>query len=365
MRIFLIVLAAIWHTSAAAQSRPAPPLDPPELYFLSVGIGEYSDGRQLILEEAETSARLVAETLMAAGARYGILLTSRESEGIGGHAVSRADIFQAVFDLKAQIRRDGAVAPRIVFYVMGHGYGDPNLNMLFVQAGESEIAQRHKSQMGTTHLVQTTLWNFDVLSALINFRTHPSMTYMDDFVPSQIMPNLLEPLSGLKTAARAAELQRKEQAVRARNGFAPEGNPPVPYIALFDNCFSEVDQDLVIDAGMVGRLIRSIMDDTVDEGIVFYAAPPGDTRVPVEIPGGGGQKAGPLALRFIEALSAVGPAGTMRALNDAIAADSAWPAAHRVGRPLVADVASLRVRQGGNVSGSLETRFGTWDNAGN
>ena len=78
---------------AFAQNRPSPPEGPPSLYFLSVGIEEYDVSSGLTdLYGAVTSAELVGDALMDAGAKFGIILTSKNEDGVRGHAVTRGDV---------------------------------------------------------------------------------------------------------------------------------------------------------------------------------------------------------------------------------------------------------------------------------
>ncbi|EBA07905.1 hypothetical protein SSE37_01590 [Sagittula stellata E-37] len=256
------------------------------MYFLSIGIGEYVKGNDDLIElrSAEISAQMVAEELIASGASYGIVLTSRLSEGKSGHVVTREDIINALIDIKKRMRADNAQSPRLLVYIMGHAYGDPQFDILFVQPGDAVVNPRERSQLGVSALVQKTIWNGDILSAAVNYRTHDSMRYMDDFLPSQIMPDLTRPLSGLETAMRAQELMQREEQSREQIGFPPEGNPPVPFVILFDNCYATIEQDIVVDAAFFSGIVRGMWDDIVSDGLVFYAAKPGTLTTDIPIP---------------------------------------------------------------------------------
>ncbi|MEL7115105.1 MAG: hypothetical protein AAGP08_05855 [Pseudomonadota bacterium] len=360
-RILGAALAVLSFCSVAlAQNRPSPKIQPDGLYFLSVGIGEYLQGTgDELLDSAENSAERVAEALMDAGADYGIVLRSRIIDGQLRNAVTRDDILNAIFDLKARIRADGAQAPRIVVYAMGHGYGDPQLNMLFLQPGDVNVPPELRGQMGVSRLVQQTVWNIDLVAAMITFRVHPSMDYMDRFLPTKIMPDLTNPMSGLSVARFAMEMQTAEEQRRRAGAFPPEGNPPVPYILLLDNCFNSIKRDLVVDAGPVASLIQATLDTTINEGLVYYAAPPGEERNPVPLPDAlGGGQVGPLGLRLVSALRDLATPATLSEVEQSLLSVDTV-ASYRVGDPLVADVARTVFFSNRGGDGILDRRFGS------
>lgn len=362
--VLLLLLAG----PVLAQNRPAPPDGPAELYFLSVGIGEYGlDTANADMPQAEASAELVAQALLAVGARHGIVLRSRASEDQFGQIVGRGDIMQALFDLKRRIRADAPVAPRIVVYMMGHGYGDPAVNVMFLAPGDLVLGSEALRQTEITHLVQTSIWNSDVLSALVNFRTHPSMSHFDDFLPSQIMPDLNNPMSGLAVARRAAEMAEIDERLRSEGAYAPDGNPPVPYLLMFDNCFGSIEQDLVFDAGWFGRRLERQFSQIMDEGRVYYAAEPGRLARPIPAPAGVVTEwdLGPVAARFLEVLQTAPRAATLADLDDQMRARRAqatlpdWAPYSHDG-DLLADVAGVAfLPRWPDQTGTLERRYGT------
>ena len=373
MRFFVfqyVILTLILSNVALSQNRPAPPQQASDLYFISVGIGEYTqetqDG-QAHLRSAEISAKLVSRALIRQGARYGIQITSRLTEGSRGYSVTRQDILDAVIDLKDRMRRDRASAPRVIIYIMGHGYGDPDFDLLFLQPGDVAITDGDRSQMGVSHLVQKTVWNGDLLSAAVNFRTHRSMEYMDKFFPSQIMPDLTQPLSGLQTAARAAELQRLSQEAGRTIGFLPGGNPPVPFVVLFDNCFVQIQQNIVVDTSFFGSMIQGMWEEIISDGLVFYAAQPGlpqlDIAVPDWIDGQRGERMGPLGAALIKVLddgnfSTFGEFQSQMTARFALEHDPNWSPYARSNR-LVADVARAQLIPARPGRGELDIRHGS------
>lgn len=374
MRIFsgvLFISQLIFCGAALTQNRPPPPQNASDLYFISVGIGEYQQGTenaQRHLVSAEISAKLVSQALLKSGARYGIQVTSRLSEGQRGYQVTRKDLTTAITDLKRKMRRDGASAPRVVVYIMGHGYGDPKFDLLFVQPGDVDVGDSSRSQLGVSSLVQATLWNGDLLSAAVNFRTHPSMYYLDDFFPSQIMPDLTRPLSGLNTALRAQQLQDLEQRAAREIGFPEEGNPPVPFVVLFDNCFNQIEEDIVVDAQFFGGLIQGLWDQIISDGLVFYAAQPGKSETDLSIPdwiegASPSEEMGPLGAMLIKVLQE-------REFDNFLEFQKAmeagfsepthpdWKPYSRSNR-LVNDVANSQLLPDGAVAGEVDVRYGS------
>lgn len=327
MRLLLLIammgtFSTLFLTDAMAQGRPAPAKGPPSLYFLSVGIEEYdTQSRVGYLYGAENSANLVADHLMDMGASFGLVLTSRNEDGLQGHAVTRGDVERAVYLLKKKIREENLSAPRILIYMMGHGAGDERSALNFMIPGNTRLRMDEFRQTNIFELPYRTIWNMDILSAAIAFRVHPSMSYLDDFFYSQTfpkggMPWNMEP----EQMKRAQELDREIRERRERGLYPSEGNPPVPYVVLFDNCYGEIDHDLGIDVPVSFQiLMEGLYRNLVDEGLAFYAAAPGTnaqtTYVPERVRSTSQRKwgsiAGPLGVRLIDAMRDAGPGATL------------------------------------------------------
>ncbi|MEM9853954.1 MAG: hypothetical protein AAF841_05810 [Pseudomonadota bacterium] len=369
LTIFLLLVPL----ALSAQDRPAPPQGPSELYFLSVGIGEYhpaTPGEDL--RGAENSARLVAEALVDAGARGGILLTSNLDGGETERMVTREDMLTALFDLKRMIRRDGARAPRIVFYAMGHGYGAEDMRGIFLMPGNYAPAPRHLTQTGIASLINHALWDVDLLASQVFFRTDESMRHFDDFEPSEMIP---DPDDFLGSMIRIAERQGDLLAIdaqRRRDGaYAYGGNPPVPFIALFDNCGTSIRQDLLIQGGPLIQGLTSLMSDFyaefTNEGRAIYAAPPGQLALDVRVPDrfGGEGRMGPLALRFLDVIAEspkpvtlAGFEAAMRADSDLSGYDAGWAPFLHPGE-IVGDTRDIELLPASSSDKSFEHRFGT------
>lgn len=228
----------------------------------------------------EHSATRVASALMSAGARYGILLTSDKKGAPGRRWVTRDDLAKALLDLKARMRADGAKSPRVIFYMMGHGLGDRVGRQLIMLPGN--LIPLDSSQSFVFKLQKRGIWYLDVVSSLVNFRTDPRMSYMDDVFPSRLMPNPFDWKDLAEAQRYNQELEARQRAAAASPGFKDLTNPPVPFVTLFDNCYGGIVEDLVNEntlGGLLGRLGSSIIDAQLkqleDDGLVLYAAKPG------------------------------------------------------------------------------------------
>lgn len=367
--IWLLILLSGWPTICGAQNRPSPPTGPAELYFLSVGLGEYAiDTANSDLPEADISARLVAKALIDAGAKYGIVLTSQTNEARFGHVVTRRDITNALYNLKAKIRSDATQTPRIVVYMMGHGYGDPVANILFLAPGDLAIDPSKLSQSRVRNLVHNTIWNGDIISALVNFRTHLSMRHFDDFLPSQLMSdsdNVIQ--SRLRVFRRSRELYQIHNQRQANGEYAPDGNPPVPYLLLFENCFGTIRQDLTLDPGRFSAILNQTIASIQNEGRVYYSAPPGSLAQPVEPPPwvNSSTAIGPLAARLIDTLIHLQPGASFAQVAERIQMGQPipslpnWTPFSHSGQ-LLEDVAGVQfLPPNSKPTGTLEVRFGS------
>ncbi|WP_300472058.1 hypothetical protein [Breoghania sp.] len=246
------------------------------------------DGAQGLLGRVsapEHSARRVAEALEAAGTHSCILLTSDISNAPGEGRISREDVFSALTALKRRIRQDKAENPRIVFYFMehgfmGHGLGDAAGRNLYLLFGNLEFTNS-AGQSFTLRLIKRAIWSWDVLSALVYFREDDSMRHFDDFVPSQLMPDITDWQDTQAALRRQQELIDIDRQRRAENAYRTDGNPLVPFLALFDNCYASVTQELTGLASIAPLVFpfSALMDQSLakltDEGLAFFAAEPG------------------------------------------------------------------------------------------
>ena len=313
----LLAWFAIGATAGQAQNRPAPPLGPASVYFLSVGIEEYSVASKAAdLTGAENSARIVADALIDAGATYGILLTSKLSTEGPGHTVTRADVYSAFTELKRQMRKDAPVAPRIVVYIMGHGAGDAVSGWNFMLPGDLPVPfdQLRQSKVQKA-LPYQSIWNVDILTAAFSFRSHPSMDHMDDFYFSQTFPPGGNPF-GLTPQQRQRKHELNDEIRRRQRAgvFPPEGNPPVPYVVLLDTCSGEVEQDLgFIVPKPMERYLRRQFKKAFNEGLALYASPPGKNARSITVPSfiDATGVMGPLGARLVDVLQTAQPGDTL------------------------------------------------------
>ena len=294
-----MLLAASGHsTEAVAQPNPAP-----DLYYVSIGSQTYlrpsrnTPFRWPLIPAPVNSAGRVAQLLQSSGARYGILLVSDRT-----HAVSKFDMEQAIADLKTRIRLDNPRHPVIVFYYMGHGLGDPFNQNLYLAPGDM-VVDLKPSQTYTNVLTRAALTNQDVITSLEMFRLVPAMSFEDDFFISKLTPDLTSLTDILRVVNYGRGLVRQDNANRAAGLYPPGQTTAIPFIALFDNCYDGVLEDLskplrvplfvqslpqaaqafLRDAvallnGVVAevheRIIKTSAEAQVD-GIVLYATRPG------------------------------------------------------------------------------------------
>lgn len=360
-------------STTLGQSRPAPGTGPASLYYLSIGIGEY-DGGAPDLPEAEDSAKLVAAALQSLGARGGILLTSDSGNKNFGKMVTRNDIRQSITDLKRKIRTDNPDNPIVFLYIMGHGYGDPDMQMLFIQPSDEIYGSKLLSQTHTISIIHRSIWNMDIISSLNYFRSSHTMMHFDDFFPGDLFIDPNDPFGSLNrmmTVYRRLELSDAQN--RAQNAYLAGGNPPVPYIALFDNCFTSIEKDLAVDANLLRPFMQSSFEELTEEGLAYYAIRPGIATQVVDRPEMPQHllevpltttKMGPLARRFIE-LADPGRVVTLEQFEHGFDQrvdyfpDGGKPFSH--GGTIVADTKNVEIFPGtpANATAWIDVRFGT------
>ena len=371
-----------------------------DIYFVAIGNEHYVGGgaaglRWPSVPAPVNSATRVAGLLQSSGARFGILVTSDRR-----HAVTRADMRRAIVDLKKRIRADRPARPLVFFYYMGHGLGDTFNQTLYLVPGDMALGYL-PSQTASAILGTETVSNLDVVSSLANFRMPPALSYFDEFFPGDLLFNPFVPGDQARARARAQKLQ--DDSDRAdRSGQVPKGDvPPVPYVALFDNCYDLVVQDLIdlrkpvpegnggIAARLLGRGSRMIetavqrkilkdLGEIESEGVVLYAAKPGTHSDHYANPSdpSDGDPVGPLARRLmIAALNRKSPPVTLRDLERAISFEGPdtygadKPSPYSVGSPIpyalrttnaaVLDTTVVQIGTPGTGAGTVDRRGGS------
>lgn len=253
----------------AAQS-PAPLEGPPDLYFLAIGIGNFDESGSVPLEASASSAEVVARVLVRAGARFGYVLVSRPGEdGI----ITREDVRVALVQLKARIRADGALAPRIVVYVMSHGVGDAPGRQTYLLTDDLVIEEPEISQRHVFRLARRAVWSVDLLSALMNFRLDPFFEELDSMFESDMFSDREGLMGVIEHGQHIAERDRRLAESRARLGSRSVDNAPVPFLLLLDNCAFGIASDLVGTDSYLNVLTEQYFRATLDVGVAFQAAP--------------------------------------------------------------------------------------------
>lgn len=321
VRFIFFVCFLLWNGAAFAQS-PDPERGPAELYFLAVGAADHIDPDFNPPVPSHHSAEVVARALMDAGAKYGILLTS-SPDADGG--VTRDSFHAALTRLKKRIRTDRAKAPRVIVYIMTHGAADPASNYLFMAPDNLVIEEPLVKQDHVFRLARRAIWNFDVLTALMNFRMDERFSHFDNFVYSSL---LSDRLGFAMIGEQTAKLLRFNQELdRKATGYGPKpfNNAPIPFVVLFDNCTNGFEANLVESNPLLDLFTRQVNSATLDGGRAFYAVPPGEVAAPMELPealASPGDRVeirghsvrpnvGPLAIHLRNVLSVSGNGGAM------------------------------------------------------
>ena len=299
-----------------------------QIYYISIGSSHYEnlDMNLPLAKGSNNSARVIAETLDSYGAK-GTLLTSEE-----GDLPDREDLRQALFELKQNIREDNPENPFLIFYYMGHGIGDQASRYLYLPSDVDTAF----AQTNTLDLIHNHVWSYDVITSFVFFRMHPTMEHWDNRFVSDFMPNLTPPLSSsdivdlLEQFNMISEFISLDEQYRREGSYPEEGNPEIPHLIMFDNCFEGIIADLVdvnklqeetgksfFDSIMILLLdeITRMSQEIESVGAVLYAKEPGDrTRATYDPPGQEQnpnlpheQRIGPLARRFLLSLQTEAP----------------------------------------------------------
>ena len=314
LSLAVFALSLLFGHGAGAKS-PAPQQGPSDLYFLAVGAGNHRDNDFPSLEAAANSARLVARSLSDAGARFGIVLTSKPN---GSHYVTRRDFLEAMKRLKSKIRRDNSKAPRILVYLIMHGAADDASDYLFMVPDDLVLDQDLVEQKYVFRLAKRSIWNLDILTSLMNFRLDDRLSWLDNFTYSTLLSDKLGPLGNLEQLLGLQKLDREFARRSNTYGTAPFDNAPVPFVLLMDNCTDGVDYTLVKPNPTLDLFGNATNTATLDGGRAFYAVKPGQVATTLElpkilsteadlIPGIGGRRVrpivGPLAVHLRNILS--------------------------------------------------------------
>ena len=280
VRFIVFAALLLWNGVAFAQS-PDPERGPAELYFLAVGAADYTDPDFNPPVPSHQSAEVVARALMDAGAKYGILLTSSpKADG----TVTRDSFHAALTRLKKRIRTDRAKAPRVIVYIMTHGAADPASNYLFMAPDNLVIEEPLVKQDHVFRLARRSIWNFDVLTALMNFRMDERLSHFDNFVYSSLMSDRLGLAMIAEQGAKLLRFKQDLDQKAAGYGPKPFNNAPIPFVVLFDNCTNGFEANLVEPNPLLDLFTRQVNSATLDGGRAFYAVPPGEMAAPMELP---------------------------------------------------------------------------------
>lgn len=275
---FFFLLAAVPWT-LWAQS-PSPVKGPADLYFLAVGISNHVDQDLGDLPSAKHSAEVVARAMSKAGATYGLLLTSEP----GARPVSKNDVRNALIALKARIRADNAIAPRVLVYVMSHGVADGAGNFVMLFPGNLSVEESPVTQEYAFRLAKRTIWSTDILTSLMTFRRDERLAHLDPDFESDQMSDQLGVLGlaeyGWNQFKRSQEIDRQSSGYGSR----PFDNAPIPFVVLLDNCSGGVATNLSNSNSILQALRTEVYGATLDVGRVFYAVEPGKLAAPLALP---------------------------------------------------------------------------------
>ena len=265
-----LFLLAAWMASALVAQSPSPREGPPQLYFLAIGIGNFEESGSVPLEASASSAEVVARALIGAGARFGYVLASRPGEN---GFITREDVRAALVQLKARIRADGALTPRVVIYLMSHGFGDAAGRQTFLLTDDLRLVEPEISQKHIFRLARRAIWSVDLLATMMNFRLDPFYEELDSMFESDLFSDR-EGLAGTFEHLRnSAERDQHLAESRAQLGTNSVDNRPVPYLLLLDNCAFGVDADVVGPNYYLDQLTEQYFRATLDVGAAFQAAP--------------------------------------------------------------------------------------------
>ncbi|MEM9318249.1 MAG: hypothetical protein AAGA70_04495 [Pseudomonadota bacterium] len=318
----LWLLLVLMASGLNAQS-PAPRQGPPDLYFLTIGIGNFEESGSVPLQASASSAEVVARALIGAGARFGYVLVSRPGED--GY-VTREDVRSALTQLKARIRADGALAPRIVVYAMSHGVGDAPGRQTYLLTDDLHIPEPEISQGHALRLARRAIWSVDLLATLMNFRLDPFFQELDPMLEADLFSDRAGLIGIIEHGRNLAARERRLAESRAQLGARPVDNAPVPFLLLLDNCAFGVATDQARTSRFLDSLTEQYFRATLDVGVAFQAAPFGVGAPVLPLPsrltdpedlitGSNGNPippwVGPMAVHLSSVLAARDPSQTM------------------------------------------------------
>ena len=296
----------MWDVEAQSQIQ-----DRTDVYFVAVGSQHHLDKRfytnNVPADAPNYSAEFVSDMLMAHGARDGILVVSDE-----GHFVGREDIEKALIDIKHIIRKDNSEHPLIFFYYMGHGLGDQYNNLLYLPPGNLRFHGGF-NQTYMVKLLKSAMSNYDIICSLVMFRNHFSMAHWDSVFASDLILDMSDPVDMMQTMELQMRLNDIDSVNRNEGNYLPGGNPAVPFVVLFDNCYGDIVQNLTGSDDAKGgyqegmqQTVLSPMQDIIlqefaelqTEGLVLYAVKPGMEVRDYTDPSSEGYRIGALAWRL-------------------------------------------------------------------
>lgn len=268
--VALLGLVSILMASTLGAQSPSPRDGPPDLYFLAIGIGNFEKSGSVPLKASASSAEVVARALIGAGARFGYVLVSRPGED---SFVTRENVRASLARLKARIRADGALAPRVVVYVMTHGVGEQTGQQTFLLTDDLRIVEPRISQRHVSRLARRAIWSVDLLVTLMNFRIDPFFEDLDSTFESDLLSDREGFMGLMEHGQNLAERERRLAESRAQLGSRAVDNAPVPFLLLLDNCAFGVATDLVEANPFLDGLTKQYFRATLDVGVAFQAAP--------------------------------------------------------------------------------------------
>ncbi|MEW7009932.1 hypothetical protein [Lentilitoribacter sp. EG35] len=280
--ILSIVTALFLLTASNALARsPSPSKGPADLYFLAVGGSSYIDPDFPSFNAPKKSATLVAKLLRENGARYGILLTDSKNDKT---RISRKDVYQALYDLKQKIRRDGSKKARVIIYIVSHGLADKVSNYIYMMPGNLNVDPQPIVQNDVFRLAKRSIFNFDILTSMMSFRRDPRFQHLDDDLTSDRMSDA----NGFQRLIEQTQLEAQYSDYlnqkAASYGAAPFDNAPIPFVLLLDNCNDGFRYELVQSNPVMQLMVNAQYSATLDAGRAYYAAKPGEMANTMFIP---------------------------------------------------------------------------------
>lgn len=270
--IIFCLLAFAGCADSALSRSAAPEVGPADLYFLAIGAGNSADEDLGGLQAASNSARVVANALMEAGARYGVLLSSEPG---GTQRISRDDVLDALAKLKRKVRRDGARAPRLLVYIVSHGFGEPVSNYLFLLPDDLRVMESPISQDYVFRTAKRSIWSLDLLFSLMTFRAGERYSKFDRFAYSSLFSDKLGLESFSENLAGQERLSQMLEELDRADRISGD-NAAIPFALALDNCNNGFKPDRIESNFIMTGLVALMYGPTLHHGRAFFAAKSGD-----------------------------------------------------------------------------------------